>query len=136
MYDRILQILLESSAARKAATRAILARQSGVQPTVPKKPGQFGAGIGTGRAQQQAALAARAKGSSGGFAGSKTAMIQRQDDVIKAAKDKAAKASREKKEKEDKEGGSTSRLATVYAASKAARKLTGLANIQTPKKVY
>ena len=137
MYDKILQILLESSAARKAAIRALLARQSGVQATAPRSPGQFGAGVGgVGRAQQQAALAAMAGGSSGGFTGSKAAEIMRQDDTIKAARNKASNGTEDDKKNDREEYRDKERLQNKLNKMVAKFKATVGATTKTPTKVY
>ena len=137
MYDRFLHVLLESSARRRAEIAAILARQSGVNP-VGRRPGQFGAGAGVGRADQLAAIAQRNKPSQGGFSASRTAELQRQQDYQRNQVSQAN--ARRNSDDEDEDDNKTIDLKTQ---SLFRNKLTGLlrmgknlTNLPTPKSVY
>jgi len=146
MYDRFLHILLESSAKRKAEIAAILARRSGVKP-VDRKPGQFGAGAGVGRADQLAAIAQRNKPSQGGFSGSKTAELQRQQDFQRDQVSQSKAAEREKQAQSDKAQSDKEKEREEKQKSKdfnkyksklrsMLRKVKSLTKVPTPKPVY
>jgi hypothetical protein len=138
MYDRFLDILLESSAKRKAEIAAILARRSGVNPA-GRRPGQFGAGAGVGRADQLAAIAQRNKPSQGGFSASRTAELQRQQDYQRNQVSQANARRNSDDEDEDDNKKTNFELARSQFRNKLSSMLSkgsNLTKVSTPKSVY
>ena len=141
MYDRFLDILLESSARRRAEIAAILARQSGVNP-VGRRPGQFGAGAGVGRADQLAAIAQRNNPSQGGFSASRTAELQRQQDYQRNQVSQA-NARRNSDDEDEDDNKKTKQKKIERARSQFRNRLSSmlskgsnLTKVSTPKSVY
>jgi hypothetical protein len=137
MYDRFLDILLESSAKRRAEIAAILARRSGVKPA-GRNTGQFGAGV-VGRSDQLAAIAQRNKPSQGGFSASRTAELQRQQDYQRNQVSQANARRNSDDEDEDDNKKTNFELARSQFRNKLSSMLSkgsNLTKVSTPKSVY